>query len=153
MKIKIRRMNDSDAESLYSLLSDPEVMRFLEPPYSKEQTDRFLVEAGLSEKPLIYAVEKDEHFIGYVIFHDYDEESMEIGWVLNPSCWGLGIASILTTQLLEETKHMGKHAVIECVPEQKSTIRIAEKFGFQNTSIDEGLLIFRKQHEIPVCEL
>ena len=143
MDIKIRKMTINDAEPLYGLLSDPKVMEFLEPPYSKELSEQFLIKAGLGEIPLIYAVEKDGCFTGYVIYHDYDEESMEIGWVLYPSCWGHGIASVLTAQLIEETKRKGKHAVIECVPEQKSTVRIAEKFGFQNSGIDEGLLVFR----------
>lgn len=56
------------------MLSDPKVMAFLEPPYSKEQTEQFLIKAGLTEKPLIYAVEKDGCFTGYVIYHDYDEK-------------------------------------------------------------------------------
>lgn len=141
--MKIRKMSLSDVEPLYRLLSDPKVMEFLEPPYSREQAEQFLIEAGLPEKPLVYAVEKDGCFIGYVIYHDYDEESMEIGWVLAPSCWGQGIASALTAQLIEETERIGKHAVIECVPEQKSTIRIAGKFGFQNCGTEEGLLVFR----------
>ena len=118
-------------------------MEFLEPPYSKVQTVQFLKQAGLAEIPLIYAVEKDGYFAGYVIYHDYDEDSMEIGWVLHPSCWGCGIASVLTARLIEEAGRNGKHAVIECVPEQKSTVRMAEKFGFQNYGTDEGLLLFR----------
>ncbi len=143
MEIKIRKMTIHDAEPLYGLLSDPKVMEYLEPPYSKEQTEQFLIKAGLSERPLIYAVEKDESFIGYVIYHDYDEESLEIGWVLHPSCWGRGIATILTTQMIEEAECSGKHAVIECVPEQKITGRIAEKFGFQNIGMNEGLIVYR----------
>lgn len=143
MDIIIRKMTINDSEPLYGLLSDPKVMEFLEPPYSKEQAEQFLIKAGLAEIPLIYAVEKDGCFNGYVIYHDYDEESVEIGWVLNPSCWGHGIATVLTAQMIEEIKRKGKHAVIECVPEQKSTVRIAEKFGFQNSGTYEGLLVFR----------
>ena len=143
MNITIRKMAVSDAGPLYKLLSDAEVMKFLEPPFSKEQTEQFLRTAGLSEPPLIYAVDRDGSFIGYVIYHEYDPESIEIGWVLEPSCWGQGIASILTERMLAETARSGKQAVMECVPEQKSTIRIAEKFGFQNTGLADGLLVFR----------
>lgn len=143
MNLKIRKMTPGDAEPLYRLLSDPDVMRFLEPPYSKEQAERFLVEAGLSDPPLVYAVEKDGGFIGYVIYHDYDAESIEIGWVLYPSCQGQGTASRLTEQMLEEIRRSGKHAVIECAPEQKSSIRIAEKYGFRNMGITDGLFVFR----------
>lgn len=143
MNISIRKMTACDAGPLYRLLSDPKVMKYLEPPYSRQQAERFLLTAGLSEKPLIYAVQKDESFIGYVIYHAYDENSMELGWVLEPSCWGQGIASELTGQMLQTARQSGRHAVIECVPEQKSTVRIAEKFGFQYTGMNEGLMIFR----------
>ena len=32
--------------------------------------------------PLILVAEKDSQFIGYVIFHEYDIDSYELGWVL-----------------------------------------------------------------------
>lgn len=78
-------MTVSDLEPLYKLLSNPKAMQYLEAPYTKEQAEQFLFRFGLSETPLIYAVEKDNDFIGYVIYHDYDSESVEIGWVLEPS--------------------------------------------------------------------
>ena len=63
---------------------------------------------------------------------NYDSESVEIGWVLEPSFWGLGIASCLTSGMIAKARNSGKQVVIECVPEQKSSIRIAEKYGFQS---------------------
>lgn len=42
MKLMIRKMTDQDLEPLCVLLSDPDVMRYLEPPYSNEQTRKFL---------------------------------------------------------------------------------------------------------------
>ena len=72
MDITIRRMRSGDADELYRLLSDPVVMRYLEPPYDRVQTEAFLHDAGLSEPPLVYAVQEDERFIGYVIYHEYD---------------------------------------------------------------------------------
>ena len=47
MKPVIRKFSELDYESLCCLLSDPEVMFYLEPPYSKEQTGLFL-QAALS---------------------------------------------------------------------------------------------------------
>ena len=55
MNIIIRRMKSSDADALYRLLSDPEVMRYLEPLYDRAQTEAFLHRAGLSEPPRVYA--------------------------------------------------------------------------------------------------
>ena len=143
MELKIRKMEEHDLTPLYELLSNEQVMRYLEPPYSKEKTVRFLERAGLSDPPLIYAVEQDGLFIGYVIFHDYDETGMEIGWVLHPTIWGNGVASALTGQLIERSRELKKQPVIECVPEQETTRHLALKFGFEYEGSKDGVDVFR----------
>ena len=93
MNITIRRMRPDDVDALYRLLSDPAVMRYLEPPYDRAQAEVFLHTAGLAEPSLVYAAEENGAFLGYVIYHAYDAESVEIGWVLFPESWGRGYAS------------------------------------------------------------
>lgn len=146
MKLIIRKMRKDDAPALHLLLSDPKVMRYLEAPYSKKQTDHFLCSAGLSDSPLIYAVEEHEKFIGYVIYHSYDHESMEIGWVLFPAYWGRGYASALTDQLIWKAQQEQKDVVIECVPQQTATKQIARKKGFSYKGICDGLEVYRLEH-------
>nr|WP_297708042.1 GNAT family N-acetyltransferase [uncultured Butyrivibrio sp.] len=81
--MKIRKFAESDYQNLYETISDPDVMRFIEAPYSEENTRKFLQTAGLCENPLIYAVENDQgNYVGYVIYHDYDNGNKEIGWIL-----------------------------------------------------------------------
>ena len=143
MKTDIRLMREADLDDLCRLLSDPSVMKYLEAPYSMEQTKRFLQEAGLSEPPLIYAAECDGCFAGYVIFHDFDEIAMEIGWVLFPEYWNKGIASALTEQLIRKAQNEGKDIVIECDADQKVTEHIAEKYGFRYIKETDGLKLFR----------
>ena len=100
MNITIRRMRPDDVDALYRLLSDPAVMRYLEPPYDRAQAEVFLHTAGLAEPSLVYAAEENGAFLGYVIYHAYDAESVEIGWVLFPESWGRGYASALTDLLI-----------------------------------------------------
>ena len=143
MDITIRRMRSGDADELYRLLSDPVVMRYLEPPYDRVQTEAFLHDAGLSEPPLVYAVQEDERFIGYVIYHEYDADSMEIGWVLFPEYWGRGYASELTDRLIDRARQAQKDVVIECVPEQTATMHLAGKKGFRSDGVSDGLAVYR----------
>ena len=130
MNLIIRNMRDDDLAPLCALLADPRVMEHLEPPYTAEQTERFLQTAGLSEPPLVFAVEAQGAFAGYVIYHAYDETSVEIGWVLAPDCWRKGYATALTEQLIDRARTEGKNVVLECVPAQWVTKRLAERFGF-----------------------
>ena len=143
MDITIRRMQPGDADALYRLLSDPEVMRYLEPPFDRAQTEDFLRRAGLAEPPLVYAAEENGDFIGYVIYHAYDEESVEIGWVLLPDYWGRGYASALTDRLIDRARQEQKSVVIECAPAQAATKRIAIKKGFRACGICDGLAVYR----------
>ena len=143
MNITIRNMRPGDADALYRLLSDPEVMRYLEPPYDRVQAEAFLHHAGLSEPPLVYAVEENGSFIGYVIYHAYDVESVEIGWVLLPEYWGRGYASALTDQLIDRARQAQKSVVIECAPAQEATKRIAIKKGFRACGTCGGLEVYR----------
>ena len=146
MDITIRNMQPGDTDALFRLLSDPEVMRYLEPPYSRAQAEIFLRRAGLAEPPLVYAAEENGIFIGYVIYHAYDEESVEIGWVLFPEYWGRGYASALTDRLIDMARQEQKSVVIECVPAQEATKRIAVKKGFRDCGICDGLAVYRRPY-------
>ena len=142
-ELRIRKMTVADLDDLYALLSDVEVMRFIEPPFSKEKTVQFLMDAGLPEIPLVYAVEDSSSFIGYVIFHDYDEENMEIGWILKRDVWGKGCASILTKMLIDESRKLRKGAIIECDPRQAVTEHIAKKHGFVFSGKRDGCDVYK----------
>ena len=143
MKLNIRRMREEDLEPLHRLLSDPLVMKYLEPPFSEKKTAAFLKNCGMKEEPLVFTVDDENGFAGYVICHPYDPDSMEIGWVLCPEHWGKGYASELTEQLIEKACIAKKAVVIECDPGQSVSRHIAEKYGFTCLGEKEGLILFR----------
>jgi len=142
--MNIRKMMESDLMNLYGTVSDPDVMKYIEEPYTLDKTKAFLQNAALLEKPLIYAAEDDSgNYIGYVIYHGYKQDSIEIGWLINKSSWGKGYASKLTEELVKKAKLDGKNAVIECSPEQEATKHIAEKFGFEYAGKADKLNVYR----------
>lgn len=144
MDLTVRRMEEDDLGPLAELLSDACVMRHLEPPLSPERARAFLEAAGLADPPLVYAVEDGGGFAGYVIYRDYDETSVEIGWVLAPRAWGRGCATELTSTLLDWARSAERDVVIECVREQAASRRIAARFGFVPAGERDGLLVFRR---------
>lgn len=148
--IRVRKMRAGDLGGLYGLLSDPETMRYLEPPFTKEETERFLHSAGLSDPPLILAAEDGQgRFAGYVIFHPYGEDAMEIGWVLGKEFRGRGYAKELTRLLAARAASEGRDAVLECVPEQEVTKHIAGSLGFSYEGRRDGLDIWRLKRNAP----
>ncbi len=143
-RLLVRRLQEADDEKLYAVLSDPEVMRYIEPPFSLEQTRSFIREAGLCEPPLVYAViwKQTGELIGHLIWHPWDETAMELGWILRRDFWGRGIARELTAAILTRTD---RDVVLECSPEQTATRRIAESFGFARTASAKDLLCYRRR--------
>ena len=139
----IRKMKKSDLMPLFKLLSDEKVMEHIEPVFDQAKTEAFLERAGLCAEPLIWAVEAGGAFAGYVIYHDYDETSREIGWVLCPEHWCKGIATKLTKELMKRAFADGKDAVIECAPAQEVTKHIAIKLGFEYAGQRDGCEVFR----------
>lgn len=148
-RCKIRNMKLEDAKELYETLSDEEVMKYIEPPFSMEQTEEFIKDAALCEPPLVYALVLNEtdKVIGHVIFHLYEEDSYEIGWIINHKYHGLGIASEVTKALVEYVKGGAlqevNSLVIECDPEQEATKRIALKNGFVYEGYEDECDVYR----------
>ena len=143
-RLQIRRFQADDLDDLFALLSDEEVMKYLEAPYTREAAEAFLRRCGMADPPQIYAVE-DFHqaFIGYVIYHPYDADSYEVGWVLHKRHWGRGYASELTQCLIEDARDRTDHLIIECLPAQTATGNIALKHRFSFVEHRDGLDVYR----------
>ena len=147
-RVRLRMMRRGGADELYPPLSDEAVMRWLEPPFNRAQAERFLEQAGLSEPPLIYAAENMAgEFLGYAIYHDYDEYSRELGWVLKPAFWHKGYADEMTDLLTALARREGKNAVIECVPEQTASAHIARRHGFSYEGRADSCDVYRLRCE------
>lgn len=141
----IRNFRSDDAAEVYAVLSDKDVMRYIEPAFDMEKTIAFAEKYGMCESPLVYALEwrKTNVVIGHVIYHPYDENSYEIGWVLNKAYWGRGIADEVTKALIQYSKGITGSCVIECDERQQVSCHIALKNGFEFEGNSDGLNIYR----------
>jgi RimJ/RimL family protein N-acetyltransferase len=138
----IRKFERSDLDALFLVLNDPDVMEYIEEPFSYEKTQKFLEENGLVDPARVYAVELKEskELIGHVIFHQYENESYEVGWILSKRFWGQGIADEVTKALIDHARKRSIYSlVIECAPEQTASQRIAKNNGF--VLKDQGYLV------------
>lgn len=142
----IRNLNMEDADELYQVLSDEDVMRYIEPVFDMEKTKAFIQSAGMCEPPLVYAIvwKQTGNVIGHAIFHIYEQSDYEIGWILDKSYWGMGIADEVTKKLVEYAKCSGADScVIECDAEQVASKRIAIKNRFVYEGKSDDLECYR----------
>lgn len=73
----------------------------------------------------------------------FNNQSVEIGWLLKYSEWNKGYAKKLTEIMIEQAKSKGKSVIIECSPEQSVTRHIAELFKFQYQGDIDGCSVYR----------
>ena len=135
----IRKFSMNDVDDLYEVLSDEEVMLYIESAFDRKRTKELIYEAGMCEMPLVYAVvwKLTGKVIGHVIFHPYEETDYEIGWILNKEYWGKGIADEITKALINCAQRLEINScVIECDVKQEASKRIALNNGF----VYEGLI-------------
>ena len=144
-RLSIRPFTMADTDALFAILSDPEVMRFIEPPYTRSQAAAFITDQLRAEVPQAYALTENGTgaLLGYVIWHPYDSESYELGWVLARAHWGRGYAAEVTDALMALARQENRDVVIACIPEQTLARRIAEERGFFYLGVENGLCVYR----------
>ena len=144
-RLAIRPFSMEDTDALFSILSDPEVMRFIEPPYTRQQTAAFITDQLRAEVPQAYALTDlaTGHLLGHIIWHPHDSESYELGWILAREHWGKGYAAEITRALLGIAWGELKDVVILCTPEQIAAAEIALKNGFFFLGVENGLHVYR----------
>ncbi len=142
----IRQLKMNDANDLCQVLSDADVMQYIEPVFDIEKTQNFIRSAGLCEPPLVYAIEwkMTGKVIGHAIFHPFEKKDYEIGWVLHKDYWGIGIADEVTKELIRYARVLGAEScVIECDERQTASKRIAMKNGFLYENKTDSLERYR----------
>lgn len=142
----ICNMKMKDADDLYQALSDQRVMMYVEQPFDMERTKQFIQSAGLCEPPLVYSIvwKMTGKVIGHAIYHSYEKNDYEIGWVLNKDYWGMGIADELTKELIRCARNLGiESCIIECDERQIASQKIAVRNGFVYEGQSDGLERYR----------
>lgn len=142
----IRNMKMDDADDLHQVLSDERVMMYIERAFDMEETKNFIQSAGLCEPPLVYAIvlKTTEKVIGHAIFHSYEKNDYEIGWIINKDYWGTGIADEVTKELIKYAQYLGvESCVIECAERQIASKKIAIKNRFVYEDKSDNLERYR----------
>jgi len=133
-RCRIRRFRADDVDPAHAYLGDPDVMEFVEAPFDRDRTERFIVDAGLPDPPLMYAVESlgSGQLVGHVIFHPWHGVSTwEVGWILRKDSWGRGLASELSLALFDHGfGRLGVDRIVaEADPSNTASIRVMERVG------------------------
>ncbi|MEO7922230.1 MAG: GNAT family N-acetyltransferase [Chitinophagaceae bacterium] len=100
-RLIVRKFTDEDADNYFALQGNADVMQYIRPPRTRQESDEFLKEKILAADPADYkgywAVENKEagSFIGcFVIIPIPDDvEKTQLGYSFLPKNWGKGYAT------------------------------------------------------------
>ena len=146
--VQLRSLESSDIEAVHSLVSSMDIVRhMLFPLYSRDESERFLRDSlvgSLSDswRSIVRAVSdcRTGTLVGLcdLVIPRAAEEG-EIWYLVNPNCWGNGIATEAAKQLLNlGFGELGLHRIwASSLPENPASTRVLEKLGMRN----EGLLV------------
>jgi len=142
-RLLLRRWRDEDLDAYARICADPEVMQYMRVggPLTREQTEQRVAAAirHWEERDFgLWAVEEKATgaFIGRIgiLYHEdwpEGEHKTEVGWLLDRSCWGRGLATEgARASLRYGFEELGLERIISIIrPENTASRRVAEKAG------------------------
>lgn len=136
-----RPLTLSDLDDMTALYADPEVMRFLGGPRSRDEVQRvlngYIREYETYGHSFFATIQKsDQRFIGHCgLLHQEvdDRQEVELAYVLAPQYWQQGLALEGTLALRDYgLQQLGFPRLISLIPpDNRASIHIAEKIGMQ----------------------
>jgi ribosomal-protein-alanine N-acetyltransferase len=138
-RLRLRSFDDDDLDRMAELMANQDFMRFSLGVFSREQTAGFLEKVRARDRvglPSQFAVvfRENGRLIGYCGFflQLVDEvEELEIGYRIDPPCWGRGIATEAARAVRNHAfSTLGVARVISLIhPDNVASRRVAEKNG------------------------
>ncbi len=143
-RLRLRRLQRDDLESLLELDSDPEVMRFISDgrPSTREQYETSLLDRMMAyhHQPFGFAAAyENDAFVGW--FHlrpsVADAEVLELGYRLRRAAWGRGLATEGSQALVHYAfESLHRDVVDACAdPRNAASIRVMEKCGMHRVGM------------------
>ncbi|RDZ26957.1 GNAT family N-acetyltransferase [Lysobacter silvisoli] len=145
-RVSLRGPRDEDAEGLYALFSDPQVMRYWSRPAMRERTEAQAMIDSIRQNQQqrsafnwVIADGADQVVGSCTLFRfDANHRRAELGYALHPSQWGRGVAREATSLALEWAfAALGLHRVDASIdPDNDASRTLLHRLGF----VSEGRL-------------
>lgn len=158
-RLIVRHFIKDDCNNFFLLNGDPEVMRYIRPVKSREETDLFFEEIILYSKNnpaygRMAVIEKHSKvFVGsFAIIPLENSEHMQVGYSLLPIYWGKGYATELVRTGLQyvftQTNLLEIFAVTESLNSDSPKVLLKNGFVFEKTYAegDKNLNLYHRKH-------
>lgn len=144
-RLILRKMDGGDADAVYAMRSDAEIMRFIREPQNRRETDswiKLVSSRWQDEKIGLGAVleKSSKKFIGWCgLWRLIETGETEIGYALDKKFWRKGYATEAAARYLQygfEELNLEKIVAV-ARPENKASRRVMERLGMTLDGIGE----------------
>jgi RimJ/RimL family protein N-acetyltransferase len=138
-RLRLRHARPGDLKALHGILSDPRAtLWWSTPPHtSLDQTQAWLdgMISGNAAGSDDFVIERDGVVIGKAGFWQLPD----VGYILHPDHWGLGLASEAVAAAVDHvfTTRSVEALTADVDPENAASIRLLERLGFLRTGFAE----------------
>jgi len=88
---------------------------------------------------VFFIIHDSDHLYGYcqATFHP---DEIELGWAIEPSCWGQGIGKQSVEQLLDVVRPHNKKIILYVQTNNERALGLYQKYGFEMTqTMEDGI--------------
>lgn len=160
-RLTLRPYRQEDRARLAEMLQDPEITAtFMVPDYPEKAqydalADKLIAFSRCEDTAhLEYGVYLDGHLIGFVNDCGYDDDAIELGYVIDPAYKGHGYAAEAVRAVIGELRGMGFRKVLAGYFEgNTASRRVMEKCGMRPTGDTEEEEYRGKLFKCYMCEM
>jgi RimJ/RimL family protein N-acetyltransferase len=126
--VRLRAIQPGDLPTMYEMQADPEANRMAVTfPRNRDEFDAHWKKKLCNPRNISRAVLSDEQFVGYISCFPMDG-SDHVGYWIDRTCWGRGLASRALQLLLEEVVQRPLIAMV--ATSNVASLRVLQKSGF-----------------------
>jgi [ribosomal protein S5]-alanine N-acetyltransferase len=143
-RLTLRRARMEDAADLFAVFSQPQAMRYWSTPAHTDlaQTRAFL--ATMVAAPAEQACDFVLEYQGRVVGKAGCWQFPEVGYILHPDLWGIGLAHEALTAVIDHlfAHHALPRLTADVDPRNTPSRKLLERLGFQETGTKAKTLLW-----------
>ena len=151
-RLEIMPFRVKDFPNLAEILTNSQIKKtYMIPDFETREALNIMVQKiaqySLSDQRFERGIFLEDRLIGFVNEVERKDGSMELGYVIHPSFWGMGFATEMLKAVIEMLLENGVSEIITgAFEENTASIRVMEKCGMRKTDLEADIAYRGRNH-------
>ena len=151
-RLEIMPFRVKDFPNLAEILTNSQIKKtYMIPDFETREALNIMVQKiaqySLSDQRFERGIFLEDRLIGFVNEVERKDGSMELGYVIHPSFWGMGFATEMLKAVIEMLlENRVSEIITGAFEENTASIRVMEKCGMRKTAVEEDIAYRGRNH-------